>query len=113
MNLIILKSAPSSDLEALELVLACAAFEQPVSILLIDHAIQHAIKTASSIRSDSKSIKKIFSALPMYDCEQIYVCQKSLKRSNLDEACLHDFCAIVDSETSKKLIASASKTVAF
>jgi len=113
MNLIILKSPPSSDLEAAELILACAAFEQAPALLLLGQGIHWALKDAGSIRADSKALNKLFSALPMYDCDQIYVEQDSLNNHQFNANQLHPFCTITDTQDIKKLMSQAKKTVAF
>ncbi len=113
MNLIILKSSPSSDLEAAELILACAAFEQAPSILLLSHGIHWGLKDAGPLRSDSKALNRLFSALPMYDCEEVYVCSNSLEQYQVEPTQLHGFCSVIDKQAIKRLTSQANKTVAF
>ena len=113
MNIIILKSLPSSDLEAIELTMACAAFEQPPTLILINHGVAYANKNTTSVRSDGKSLKKIFSALPMYDCEQVYVCEQSMEQLGLDHSDIHDFCDIKPQVYLKEIVGNATRTIAF
>jgi len=113
MNIVILKSPPGSDLESLELVMACAAFEQAPAMVLMEQGALFANKASSALRSDSKSISKLFSALPMYDCEQIYICEDSMHSLGMTSENIHGFCIPTSKDKLKALLATAKKTIVF
>jgi len=113
MNIVILKSPPGSDLESLELIMACAAFEQTPAIVLMEQGALFANKASSALRSDSKSISKLFSALPMYDCEQIYICEDSMHSLGMTSENIHGFCSPTSRDKLKALLATSKKTIVF
>lgn len=71
-TLLILSSPPGQDMEALELVLALAAFEHPVSVLLLGSGIGWLNTPQQPRKRGGKSPDKLVSALPMYDIEQVF-----------------------------------------
>lgn len=113
MNLFILKKAPTSDAEALEMILACAAFEQQPSILLLGSGIQFAKADLGKFKSDGKSIGKLTSAFPMYDIENIFALESDAQTYKIDKQELHSFCKLISTEELKKILQSADKTISF
>ncbi len=71
-TLLMLSSPPGQDMEALELALALAAFEHPVSVLLLGSGIGWLNTPQQPRKPGGKSPDKLMSALPMYDIEQVF-----------------------------------------
>ena len=69
--------------EVLDQVLIAAAFDQPVSLLLLDDAVFHLHKNQRSEQLASKDISAIFRSLHIYDIEHIFVEQESLSQRGL------------------------------
>ena len=69
--------------EALDVVLAYAAFEQAVSVFFIDDGVFQLLSRQASTDIEQKSLEKRIQALSLYDIDQIYVCQESLIHRNL------------------------------
>jgi len=69
--------------EVLDIVLITAAFDQKVSILLLDDAIFHLKTQQQNMRVISKDIGAIYRSLELYDIENIYVEQESLNYAGL------------------------------
>ncbi|MDF1583330.1 MAG: sulfurtransferase complex subunit TusC [Methyloprofundus sp.] len=72
--------------EVLDMVLITAAFDQKVSLLLLDDAVFHLKNTQQSAAVASKEIGAIYRSLELYDIEDIYVEQESLNYAGLSES---------------------------
>ncbi|MBE0468433.1 MAG: sulfurtransferase complex subunit TusC [Methyloprofundus sp.] len=72
--------------EVLDVVLITAAFDQKVSLLLLDDAIFHLKNGQHSAAVASKEIGAIYRSLELYDIEGIYVEQESLNYAGLSES---------------------------
>jgi len=91
--LFILRKAPYSGTyaqEMLDIILTTAAFDQSVSILLLDDSIFQLKKHQYPEKHGMKDIATIFSALEIYDVKDIYTENESLKERGLsaDDLCL-------------------------
>lgn len=113
MTLIIISSPPTLDLEPIELILALAAFEQSPKILLLGQGVHYANTLQQEKKPQGKSPSKIVSALPMYDCEEIYVSEKAMLAQGLDTADLQGFCQAINDEQIKQLIQQSKHCVNF
>jgi tRNA 2-thiouridine synthesizing protein C len=111
MTLIIISSAPTLDLEPIELLLALAAFEQQPKILLIGEGILHANTLQQAKRVNGKAANKIVSALPMYDCEEIFICQADIERFGLERDILQPFCTPLNKQQLQQLIKQSNHCV--
>lgn len=69
--------------EMLDIVLTAAAFDQPVSILLLDDAVFHLKHGQSPEKLALKDTAAIFKALEIYDVTEIYIEQESLQERGL------------------------------
>lgn len=113
MTLIIISTPPTLDLEPLELILAMAAFEQAPKVLLLGSGIHYFNKFQQAKKSNGKSPTKVASALPMYDCEEIFVRKQDLQAQGLDKTDLQDFCELVSNEQIKHIINQSKHCVNF
>ena len=64
--------------ELLDQVLITAAFDQHVSLLLLDGAVYHLLKNQLGAEIACKEIALIYRSLELYDIQSIYVEQESL-----------------------------------
>jgi len=71
--------------EALDIVLITAAFDQKVSILLLDDAVFHLKNNQQSEQVSSKDIGALYRSLELYDIENIFVENDSIITSGLSE----------------------------
>lgn len=113
MTLIIVNSAPSLDLEPIELVLALAAFEQKPRLLLLGAGIFYANKHQQEKRLHGKAAGKVLSALPLYDCDEVFVSQSDLEQLSLSRDELQNFCTLVSDDQIKQLIHQSKHCVNF
>lgn len=113
MTLLIISTPPTLDLEPIELILALAAFEQEPALLLLGQGIHYANRLQLAKKSAGKSPAKVLAALPMYDCEEIFVSAQDLKDQGLELEDLHDHCTAIDDNTIKQLINQAKHCVNF
>lgn len=72
--------------EVLDQVLIVAAFDQAVSLLLIDNAVYHLYKNQHNEQIACKDIGAIYRSLEIYDIKPIYVEQESLTQRGLTQS---------------------------
>ena len=65
--------------EALEVVMACAAFDMPPALFFIDDGVLGVIKEQSPKPIGQKNVASILKSLPLFDVNLIHVCESSLK----------------------------------
>jgi len=70
-------------LEALEVVLISAAFDQDVSMVFIDDGVYELVKGQQTKGIDMKKFSPAYRALEGYDIEKLYVDKESLKARGL------------------------------
>ena len=71
--------------EVLDIVLITAAFDQKVSLLLLDDAVFHLKRNQHSEAISGKDISAVYRSLELYDIEDIYVEQESLFQRGLSQ----------------------------
>lgn len=111
MTLIIINSAPTLDLEPIELVLALAAFEQQPKVLLMGPGIFHANTLQQAKRINGKAANKVISALPMYDCDEIFIRQADIEHFGLEKDILQPFCTVLNKQQLQQLIKQSTHCV--
>lgn len=72
-------------LEALEVVLIGAAFEQDVSMLFMDDGVFQLKKGQDTAATQMKNFSPTYRALEMYDVEKLYVEKESLEARGLTQ----------------------------
>ena len=85
--LIILRQAPfknSLSLEAQELSLALAAFEQNVSLLFIEDGVLQLLANQESAAISHKDFTKTYTGLDLFDIKNVYIEQTALERYRLN-----------------------------
>lgn len=66
--------------EALDVALAAAAFDQPVTLLFLGDGVVQLLNTQDSAAINEKSFEKQLSALPLYDINSLYVDSIALRQ---------------------------------
>lgn len=89
-------------LEALEVVLIGAAFEQDVCMVFIDDGVFQLKKDQDTDGIEMKNFSKTYRALEMYDVEKLYVDKQSLEERGLTE---DDLLVDVEIKTADELTA--------
>jgi tRNA 2-thiouridine synthesizing protein C len=74
--------------DALDTVLASAAYEQCISLIFLADGVFQLLPAQNSHSIGQKNLEKQLSALGLYGVEQIYVCQTSLRERGLSVAAL-------------------------
>jgi tRNA 2-thiouridine synthesizing protein C len=97
--LFVLRKAPyegAYNEEILDMAMTAAAFEQAVSIMLLDDAVMHLAPNQTTTFPGIKSLNGVFKAFPLYDIETVFVERDSLDFYGLDPTnligtpmCLH------------------------
>jgi len=85
--LFVMQQAPHGSCytqEALDQLLTTAAFEQEVSVLLLDDGVFLVKKGQQPDRIDSKDIAPVFLAFELYDVQRVMAEQESLQERGLD-----------------------------
>ena len=70
--------------EMLDVILTTAAFEQSVSLLLLDDAVFHLKKAQSPDLFGRKDTASVFKALAFYDVNDVYVETESLEERGIN-----------------------------
>jgi tRNA 2-thiouridine synthesizing protein C len=94
--LFVLRKPPHSGAyvqEMLDIIMTVAAFDQEVSLLLLDNAVFQLKKHQKPETADLKDTAAIYKALPLYNISTIYAETESLQErglstNNLDETVL-------------------------
>ncbi len=80
------RSAPYGQGRAkamLDMVLSAAVFDQQVNYVFMDDGVQQLRRGQESASIDAKNLSAAFSALPLYDVNNIFVDAESLQRRGL------------------------------
>ncbi|MGH1487422.1 MAG: sulfurtransferase complex subunit TusC [Cellvibrionaceae bacterium] len=114
---ITLRQAPygnSLTHEALDIILAASVYEQEISVFFIGDGVFQLIKAQESHRIEQKSIEKKLAAFEMYDINNIFVCNNSLKerRLNIEDLSIST-AQIVEHETLTGLLHSQNTLLSF
>ena len=84
--LFIMRSPPHSGIhvaEMLDIILTTAAFDQQVSLLLLDDGVFQIKEHQNPVRLEMKDSASIYKALEIYDVHDIYVELESLQERGL------------------------------
>jgi len=73
-------------LEALEVVLISAAFDQDVSLAFLDDGVYQLLKGQQTKALEVKNFSPTYRALEGYDVEKLYVERESLEARGIDES---------------------------
>ncbi|GLP96129.1 sulfurtransferase complex subunit TusC [Paraferrimonas sedimenticola] len=86
----------SKGREALDLALLSASYEQQVSLLFVADGVYQLLQQQQPDLLESKNYISTFKALPIYDVEEVLVCEQSLLQRAIDVSEL-----LIDVEVSK------------
>lgn len=100
-------------LEALEVVLISAAFDQDVSLVFMDDGVYQIVKGQHTKAIDVKNFSPTYRALEGYDIEKLYVDQDSLTQRGLTEDDLLVDVTVLNSAEMAKLMAEQDVVLSF
>lgn len=100
-------------LEALEVVLISAAFDQDVSLAFLDDGVYQIVKGQHTKAIDVKNFSPTYRALEGYDIEKLYVEKESLEQRGLTEADLLVDVQVVGSDEMAKMMAEQDIVISF
>ncbi|UTF60541.1 sulfurtransferase complex subunit TusC [Gilvimarinus sp. DA14] len=100
--------------EALDAVLAAAAFEQEINLLLMDEGVWQLCQVQTPELIEQRDLSKNLSALPVFGVEEIYVHEPSLilRGLNRDSLSLNNV-QLLSNEQTQALIASQDQLLSF
>ncbi|WP_028775137.1 sulfurtransferase complex subunit TusC [Shewanella waksmanii] len=113
--LIIFRHSPqgsSASREGLDVALLSATFEQQVTILFCDEGVYNLPKQQAAL-TGNRDFLSTFKALPMYDIDDVYACQSSLKRYGVDAAQSPFSVDVIDEAAIKQQINLADEVLVF
>lgn len=96
--LLIFRTAPfmsSANRDNLDIALACAAFDIPVSLLFLNDGVLQLLPNQQSQLVDQKDLSKTLNALPMYDIDQCFVLDTHLAKHQLTSTELTLDCTVL------------------
>lgn len=112
--LVISRQAPWSGMsarDALDIVLAGAAFELPISLLFLDDGVLQLLGTQKPEQLSVKNLQANIRALPMFGVEQLYVASRSLSERGLHATQLALPAHCLDDEAIRALIATHDQVI--
>lgn len=115
-TLIVVDSAPYGSIrcrEALDMALALAAFDQPVSLLLRDAAVNWLRPDQNPAGIEQKNLARNLGAAPIYGVEHILAEAGSLEDYGIDPEALPESVTPVDADALAQAYAQASQVLQF
>lgn len=100
-------------LEALEVVLITAAFDQDVSLVFLDDGVHQLKKGQNTKGIETKNFSPAYRALEGYDVEKLYVEKESLEARGLTEADLLVDVIVLDSKGMGELMDQQDVVLSF
>ena len=100
-------------LEALEVVLISAAFDQDVSLAFVDDGVYQLVKGQQTKGIETKNFSPAYRALEGYDIEKLYVEREALERRGLTESDLLVEVQVMPSAELAELMASQDVVIGF
>ena len=100
-------------LEALEVVLITAAFDQDVSLVFLDDGVYQLKKNQQTKGIETKNFSPTFRALDGYDIEKLYVEQESMAARGLSEDDLLVDVTVLSSQQLGELMAQQDVVLSF
>lgn len=100
-------------LEALEVVLISAAFDQDVSLVFLDDGVYQIVKGQHTKAIDVKNFSPTYRALEGYDIEKLYVSKESLEERGLTVDDLLVDVEVLDAAAMSKLMAEQDVVLSF
>ena len=97
--------------EALDMVLATAAFDQEVQILFINDGVFQLCTGQQADKLEQKNIEKTLQAFGLYDINDIFYCQPSAQQRGLDSRALYSAARPIDAQQSQLLLQQADKVI--
>ncbi|WP_417594923.1 sulfurtransferase complex subunit TusC [Oceanospirillum sp.] len=107
--LIIFRKAPigtSWAREAIDLALVGAAFGQQATLLFMGDGVYQLLSNQQPDQVEQKGTQAMMKALPMYDIDQVFVCEKSLSERGLTTNLLGFECETISQPSLQKLLNS-------
>ena len=83
---IVFRHAPhgkANSREALDFALLSASFEQTVSLIFVDDGVLNLLPNQAPAQIGGRDFISTFKALPLYDIEEVFVCETSLTSMGL------------------------------
>ncbi len=108
--LLICRKAPygnSLARETLDIALACAVFDQQLSMLFLSDGVWQLLNKQDSAELPAKNLEKILSAFSLYGIEDIFADQQALTERNLDRSDLAIECELLTESSIAKLMTDA------
>ena len=97
--------------EALDMVLATAAFDQQVSLLFINDGVFQLCTNQNSKTLQQKNIEKTLQAFALYNISEIYYCQDSMDQRGLSVQDIYAAAKPLASKQHQTLLTSVDKVI--
>ena len=113
---IIFRNSPafnSKGREALDLAMLSASFDQVVKLIFVDEGIFNLLSGQQPELLGGKDYISTFKALPLYDIEDIYICDKSMSQYSIQKSELIVEAEPVTADRIRTLINEADEVLVF
>ena len=99
--------------EALDAILACAIFDQKMSLLFCGEGVGQLLKSLIDHTGSDKPLSQSLSALPLYDVEALYVDEQSLQERGLVPEQLIDGVTVISAAAAGALFSECDRIMSF
>ena len=99
--------------EALDAILACAIFDQNMSLLFCGEGVGQLLKSLADYTGSDKPLSQSLGALPLYDVEALYVDAQSLQERGLTAEQLIDGVSVISAEAAGALLSKCDRIMSF
>ena len=95
----------------LDLALAAAAFEQPLSVLFIGEGVLQLLPEQDTTKLGIRNMAKTLASMPLYGVETLYVDAHSLDTLGIAKTCLPDYCETLAPSAVRELLSNHDHVV--
>ena len=100
--------------EAIDVALAASVYDQDISYLFMNDGIFQLLKNQHSQEIEQKNISATLGAFPLYDIEQLYVHEESLKERGIDASeLIFDNIQVIDNKHVAMLLNEQDQLLSF
>ncbi len=98
---------------AVDTLLAGAAFDQPVTLLLSGAGVLNLLAGQNARAAGARNLGKLLASLPMYDVDTIYVDAEAVSRFGIDPQQLPEAACLLDKEAITRLMSKQRHLLGF
>ncbi len=99
--------------DAIDAILATSAYDQDLSVLFLDDGVFQLTAHQATEGIEQKSLSNILAALPIYDINQLFVCQTSLALRGISASQIDDTIKVLNHTEVAELLQQQDHLLSF